>query len=1159
MPSDEPIRLRNAQRTIRDAYFQHESGLFTLNCVPGAGKSEVSDHIGAEDILRRYVAGDPTPEQRVAVISFNRSEAENLIPDICTRLRELVEHDLIPAANDVSDEELEYLIQRIRHAPFVGTIDGVLRDVLSDIAPDIGFEEMPTVGNPARQKQLHATCYRRIQEDSDIVQRLARLEAAYPASEHGDDMTEMLETAVTYCRNRRLSTDEFRTGLEQTVDDTYPDGAPDSFGDIITAIERYVGADVDKNAYDDIGDEERDAICDADARLYDAWRARVDDFCAVLETYRRTYRHAIRDEEVVSHTDVAYLVDAYFAGRLDDIDDAQRSRVQQRYHTRIRSLIIDEAQDVSAIQHAALSHLVTSNTRVFCAGDLLQSIYRWRHADPTLFETAADEGEYLGVDWDIHEHRTAKTTYRCVPDIASAINEISEATLTDPARGNLGDVNVRYPGLEASRDSTTGSSIHIAAFDPIPAHPDSTTWVNPDEESGEAVKLATLIANGLADGTFTDDNDAPLGITVLFRWSAKMDAYEDAFEEEDLSVRTASDDLFECPVVNTVLDVCEWLVAPTATEQTRQLVTESSLGLESLKPAFETHCWSLDAVLSDCELTDAHQDILNSLIELRNRRERFFSQPAGTYVEDIIKALALRADPHERFDITPAQRVANLDALVDTLQEWETDDHIDLRELSELIDPFRQQAHLGPNQPSTADTSHDVEFRTIHDAKGDQDDVIVVANPGFDLWKHGPQAQRFISQGSINALRPPTNTDTPEDVSLPPFTNGLYEPENQWDRDVGLRWTTSHWCNNIEDTADPTSLLGPDRLVRAAANKRAEAWRLLYVALTRAQDHLVVPLPQSRPYEPRPRDRWLDTIRDALNFTGDQTGTYTVDTEPRSFDIGVNDVALDATWRNTSRSRDDDVAVNPPCRADLAPWVPRFVNPSTMYPLTEAPDTHVLNHLLGNALHTDANDVPDHVPLRFDTLGPDDIGSCLHKVLTTLVDRDVAEPTLRNAGDEVRHVFDDILNDHAKRIGDDERDELFTFFEEEVLDDFLASDLWARIQRAERVTVERPIDGLVTNNDVEIEVHGTSDFVVESPSGEQHVSDVKITLTKPTAETQRRYKLQLTAYSYLFKQQEHSTTPVDGTVETFGVARDTIDPSWPADIVERRLSDLIRQ
>jgi len=78
------------------------------------------------------------------------------------------------------------------------------------------------------------------------------------------------------------------------------------------------------------------------------------------------------------------------------------------------------------------SHL---SARVFGAGDLLQSVYLWRHAEPTLFETATDDGEYLGIDWDIHEHRTAKTTYRCVPDVASAINEISEAALTDPARG----------------------------------------------------------------------------------------------------------------------------------------------------------------------------------------------------------------------------------------------------------------------------------------------------------------------------------------------------------------------------------------------------------------------------------------------------------------------------------------------------------------------------------------------------------------------------------------------------------------------------------------------------------------------------------------------------------------------------------------------------
>ncbi|WP_323192814.1 UvrD-helicase domain-containing protein [Halostella sp. PRR32] len=1157
--SDDPIRLQNAQRDIRDAYFDHDSGLYTLNCVPGAGKSEVTDHISAEDILRRYVAGDPTPEQRVAAISFNRSEAESIIPDICDRLREIVEHDLVPAASKVSDSEVEYLIQRIRQAPFVGTIDSILRDVLSEIASDVGFEEMPVVGNTARQKNLHKACYRAVQEDSDLAQRVERLEEAYPTGEYDDDVSEMLETAVTYCRDRRISTERFHSNLEQTVEDVYAEGRPGSFSDVVAAVEHCVGSDIDKSTYNDIGDDERDRICDADSRLHDDWCARIDDFCAVLEEYRCTYRQTIRDRGVVSHTDVAYLVDAYFDDRLNDVDDTHRTRIRQRYQTRIQSLIIDEAQDVSSIQHAALSHLVTPSARVFGAGDLLQSVYLWRHAEPTLFETATVDGEYLGIDWDVHEHRTAKTTYRCVPDVASAINEISEAALTDPTRGNLGELDVRYPGLEADRGSTDESNVHIAAFDPIASDPDSYAWVNPVEGRGEATTLATLLSKGLADGTFADENDDPLGVTVLFRWASKMDVYEEAFEEMGISVRNASEDLFECSVVNIVLDVCEWLVAPADPERTRALVTESNLGLEPLADNFEAHHWDIDAVLDDCDLTDAHQHVLDGLSELRDQRDNFLSRPAGTYAEDIIETLALRADSYGCFDVDPAQRVANLDALVKTLEEWEADEHFTPRELTELVEPFRENPYMGPNQPSTADTSHDVEFRTVHDAKGDQDDVVAVANPGFCLWKHGPQAQRFLTQGSIAGLAPPTNTDIPSDIALPPFVNGLYDPEDTRDRDVGLRWATGQWCDDVAESADATSLVGPDRLKRVAANERAEAWRLLYVALTRARDHLVVPLPRSFSGEPRPRDRWLDTIRNGLNFTGEQTGSYTVDTDTGSFDVGVNDVALRATWTNTVTSGDDDVAVNPPRHTDLDPWVPRFAHPSTLYPLTDDPDEQVLDHLLGNALHTDANDVPDDVPLQFDRLGPDDVGSCLHEVLTTLVEREVPEHTLRSRGGEVRRVFDKVVDGHATRIDDDERDGLFTFFGEEVLDDFFASDLWGDIQRAERVTVERPIDGLVTIDDVEIEIHGTSDFVVELPSGEQHVADLKITLTDQTPETRRRYELQVTAYSYLFEQQESSEDPVNRAVETFGVERDTIESSWPSDIVERRLAALVRQ
>jgi len=118
------------------------------------------------------------------------------------------------------------------------------------------------------------------------------------------------------------------------------------------------------------------------------------------------------------------------------------------------------------------------------------------------------------------------------------------------------------------------------------------------------------------------------------------------------------------------------------------------------------------------------------------------------------------------------------------------------------------------------------------------------------------------------------------------------------------------------------------------------------------------------------------------------------------------------------------------------------------------------------------------------------------------------------------------------------------------------------MQRADRVTVERPVDSLTTVDDDDdgVEVHGTSDFVVDLLAGEWYVAEVKIALTKQTRETRRQYEIQVTAYSYFFKQQhERSTDSVEPTVETFGVVRDTITSLRPPAPVEQRLAALVQR
>ncbi|SFC58196.1 ATP-dependent helicase/nuclease subunit A [Halobiforma haloterrestris] len=1177
-PNDDPIRLKGAQREIRGAYFDNETGLFTLNCVPGSGKSVVAHHLAAEDVLRRYVAGSPTPEQHVAVISFNRDEAAAIVPEICDRLRTIVEHELVPAATDVSDDELEYLIQRVRQAPYVGTIDSLLRGVLVEIASDAGFEEVPAIGNEALLTQVHVECYETLRDEPQYSTRLEQLEAAYPDGEYDDSVAEMLVRAVEYCRDQQLTTSAFRSELELTRESVYAEGEPEAFRDVVAAVERCVDDEsIGERVREAVEGEDRDRVVEADRTLYEAWCARIDDFCTVLSAYRDAYREAIREHGVVSHTDVAFLVARYFDDAadataslevFDEIDERHRERILQRHRARLRSVIIDEAQDVSAIQHAALAHLVTPETRVCAVGDALQGIYLWRHADPSWFETATTSGTYLGIDWDTHENRTATTTYRCVPDVATAINSISEPVFSDPSRGDLGTLDTTFSPLEAARDGSDETAVHISSFTGV-GTPGSADWANPGDGVGEANILATHLSQGLVDGTFADDTGTPLGITVLFRKRARMSDYEAAFAAEGLRVRNASESLFDCPAVSTVFDVCDWLVQPGSPDRTRTLITESALGIGTLEGAFSDHDWRLNGVLGDddiqSDLTEAQRRTLTGLVHLRDQRDTSEMRPAGAYVEDVVEALSLRADSNGYFtDTDSEQRVANLDALVETIAQWVGDDHSTLDDLIELVAPFREEPDDGPPQPSTAGSEYDVEFQTAHRSKGDQDDVVVIADPGFDLWAPGPHNQRFIAQGSIVGLAPPENVNLPEEITIPPFEGGLFDPANSWDRDAGLRWVSALWCDLVTDSAGRDGLVGTERLCQVARNERAEGWRLLYVALTRARDHLVIPLPRSVLTTDRHRDRWLDTIRDELNYQGG-TDSYTLsvpDTDPNgdSIEIGVNDVDLFARRSDVREpTPDTDVAVSQPRRDRLDPWIPRFVNPSTMYPLTEGQDEYLIAHLLGDSLHTETNDVPDDLPLEFDRLGPGEVGTCLHDVLTELVECDVPENSLRRMNDDVRRVFDEKVKEMAPKIGSDEREGLWAFFAV-VLDDFLASDLWERIRDPQTITtVEQPIDGLSTIDGVEIEIHGEADFVVELPSGERHVTDVKITLTDQTPETRHRYELQVAAYSYLFEQQECSTKPVNRAVETFGVERDTIKSGWPSEIIERRLASLVRQ
>ncbi|WP_128903760.1 UvrD-helicase domain-containing protein [Halorubrum amylolyticum] len=1181
--SDEPIRLRGAQREVRDAYAASDAGLFTMNCVAGAGKSVVAHRIAAEDLLRRYVDGDRTPEQSVAVVSFTTDEAADIVPSVCDHLRTVVEHGLIPEASAVSDAEVEYLAGRVRRAPLVGTVDGLLRDVFEEIAPAVGFDETPTVGNDALLSRVHADCYEAVSSRSPHARRVERLEAAYPEGEYDRSVAEMLREALGYCRDRRLSTAAFEAELRRTRSAAYPEGPTESFDDIAAAIAGYAGEDAAARVAEAVPDGERERIAAADRRLRDAWGDAIESFCAVLDAYRGAYCEALRDAGVAAHTDVAFLVASYLDGDLPEGIGAEagatphRARLIERYRSRLESVVVDEAQDVAAIQHDALAQIVSPEMRVFAAGDTLQSVYLWRHADPSLFARACHEGRYFGIEWETHVSVTATTTYRCRPNVAAAVNRVVAPAFADPTRGGLSEFDAGFPGLESARDPVADSNVHVAAFSPS-GPPGTDAWTDPDGRSGEANALATYVARGLADGTFADADGEPLSVTVLFRRRTRMADYEAAFEAEGLSVLNASEPLFGRPVVEAVLAVCDWLRDPADPDRTRTLLTDFPAAVDGLRSALDRHGYDLDATAASAsddprsedaergdgpddgnDLDDGDRRLLSALRTLRDRRDRFLTVPPSVYVEDIAEACALRADPYGRLpDASPAQRVADLDALTEVVADWTGDDRCGPRELTALLDPFREAPRRGPTRPNAATTDHDVVFRTIHAAKGDEDEVVALADPAPEIWRHGVQTKRFVAQADVAGLAPPTDADAAAAPSLPPFEGGLYDPEGRAFpyRDVGLRWGTERW------DPDGSGLLGPDRLRRVAAESRAESWRLLYVALSRAGEHLLVSLPDAVPAPRRPRDRWLESLSDAFAPTdgsGVEDAAAGVDADTDA-DVTVNGVDLFADRPGDGSSRPPRAGVVPPRRDALPPWVPRFLDPSTVYPLTEDPDGTALRHLLDEPIHAETDAVASSVPLAFDALGPDAIGTCLHEAVTRLLVGDASASAVRSTADPVSRALaeaiDGVASDRAGSVSDAERAGIESFFAEYVAGPLVDSTLWDRVRSAEAAYVEHELSGLVSADGLEAEIHGEADLLLDLGGGEWQVTDIKISLTDAPDRTRSRYDLQVGAYAYVVRRQLGPAATVRRSVETFGVARDSVRGRIPPSVIERRLSAL---
>ncbi|WP_435361566.1 UvrD-helicase domain-containing protein [Haloarchaeobius sp. DFWS5] len=1145
--TDEFVRLDGAQQEIRDAFFETDSGLFVQLSDPGAGKSTTTEFVAAEYLVRAHRAGIDAPEERLAVVSFTRDDAAAIAPGIADALLTLARDP--ESGYDLSEATARELGRRVQHASSVGTVDSVLGDIFARIAREVGFDDVPDVGGAADLRSVRAACLADLRGDDQYAARLDRLEAAYPGGEYLADAGDLLTQAYLACRERQLTVAEFRTRLASIVAATYPDGAPESFADIRGAVELFVGADAAERYDAGRTTSDQSAVLAADRDLYETWTAAVDDLCVLLDRYSDLYDDIARRDAVASHLDAAHWVAHFF--HTDRYESEFRRRLRDRFSDRLSVAIVDEGQDVSTVQAAALSPLVDEETRVLLVGDLKQLVFLWRNAQPSLFRAAVDDGRYFGIDWETHvvahEHRTR----RCRPDVARAVDSVFVDVFTDPARGADGTVTGPYAPLEPTRADTDEPNVHVAAFS-SGARAGSPNYVRPAKGVGEADALASCLDSILSErGQSTDVEDQ--SVTVLFHRRTRLAEYTAAFEQAGFSVGDATDPLFEQPVVRLAVEVCGLLSRSDIDTALRDLLgaagTDSTLG-DTDVPGLLDLCDYRTRTVVERDLPDKPAvSFVEGLDRLAARRRRLTGGSVTSVVEAVVDELDLRTDPLELGD-DPDRRVAALDALLEQVDQHATQSDLAFDELVAVLERLYDDPKDGPTSPLADEDAVDIVFKTIFQMKGAESDVVVLGDIAGHVGQMGPHTDTFCAQGSALALAPPASEAAAATPPVPGFEHGLFDVERDpWDLDAGLRWVSQHW-------ADEARLAGSPPLADLAHAHRGGRWRLLYVAMTRARDHLVVPLPNEREY-PEPRDSWVDTLRDGLGFDGTQSGTYEVlAPDSDSFDVQVQQV----TDRPDGSAMPASVATpDTGSNREKPAWTPRFVNPSTLYPLLTNPEEHVLDHLQRRPLHTGHDGVADDLSLTFETLGPDDVGDVAHAVLATAIRNHdtVSTQTLRQC--------DGVLADRLQRALDDctgveatERDRLERFVRETVCPQFADSVLWERVTHTTSVFVEEPVDTLVRIDDLDTEMQGHADVVFETVSGDWEVHELKVFLQTPDAETRARYELQAQLYAWCLSQQLEEEATVTAQITQLGVETGTVSVDWSSDKLQTRLKRVPR-
>lgn len=561
----------------------------------------------------------------------------------------------------------------------------------------------------------------------------------------------------------------------------------------------------------------------------------VTKLAEVVKQFIAHYQQIKLDRHLLDFADLEH-----YAYQIMTTDSEEGRRVQEELRYRYREIMVDEYQDTNKLQDAILNCLKNQGyNHLFMVGDVKQAIYRFRQADPTIFRDRDQEfidQPKSGVSIPL------ATNYRSGQTVVSFINSLFKQLMDQ----QLGDVNYDQNAqlefgaswYQSQQKHQTElllySANHAAAGEDV-------TVEEPDKMTGEVRMIAMRIKELVQKETIYDpaaQQERPIkysDIAILTRTKGINNTVVEQFGLEDIPVVMADlKNFFASTEVRLMLDLLSLLDNPYQDIPLVAVLRSPMVGMTEPEMAYlrlVNRNVPYYQALVNYQFQDKHIELPADeadvdLKELAEKVDTFLKQLDKwrklAQRQSLVKLIWTIYQETGYLDYVGAmpggdQRQANLHALYQRADDYEQRGYQGVYQFVRFIRQLQKQDQdIGQAARQTTDNA--VSVMTIHGSKGLEFPIVFLADTN----------RKFKDDTSSVVI----DADAGIGISVLEQRLAANDDEQQPIKDV------SDLLNGIQVRYKlPQRRLISDQIKRAG---RAEELRILYVALTRAEQRLII-------------------------------------------------------------------------------------------------------------------------------------------------------------------------------------------------------------------------------------------------------------------------------------------------------------------------------